>query len=51
MALPPRDPYYRRYWARSNRPYTGCGCLYPLLMLILVWWLLSFFFTPLAFWY
>ncbi len=58
MGIPPRGPFYRRYWGRYNRhwerynrPYTGCGCLYPLLLLILAWWLLSFFFTPLAFWW
>lgn len=51
MALPPRDPYYRRYWTRYNRPYTGCGCLYSVLMLILLWWLLSLFIPAFAFWF
>jgi len=58
MAVPPpREPYpsrdvparawYGRYWGYYNRPRTGCGCLYTLLL----YWLLSLLFTPLAFWY
>jgi hypothetical protein len=54
MAVPPndprRDPAYRRYWGYSNRPFAGCGCLYALLLFVLVWWLLSFLFPPFAFW-
>jgi hypothetical protein len=51
--VPPGDPYgpgYRRYWGYYNRPFGGCGCLYSLLVLLLVLWLLSLFFPGLAFW-
>lgn len=48
---PPNDPYpwYRRYWGYYNRPY-GCGCLYTLLVLALLWWLLALLIPGLAFW-
>lgn len=46
--VPPADPWYRRrYWVY---PYPGCGCLWTLLMFMLIWWLLSLLFAPLAFW-
>ncbi len=41
MAYPPADPWHRRYWRTYNRPYSGCGCLYTLILLLLIWWLLS----------
>lgn len=56
MAVPPQDPvpppapWYRRYWGYYNRPYTGCGCLYTLLIVVLLWFILSLFIPPLAFW-
>jgi hypothetical protein len=49
MTIPPRDPYYRRYWTRYNRPYSGCGCLYTLLC-SLVYWLMSLFVPAIVFW-
>ncbi|MDP9378719.1 MAG: hypothetical protein M3Q29_00965 [Chloroflexota bacterium] len=50
MAVPPRGPGYRRYYGYYNRPFTGCGCLYSLLIFLLFYWLFSLLFTPLAFW-
>ena len=51
MAVPPpRDPWYRRYWAYYNRPYSGFGCLWTVLLFILIYWLLSFVFRALIFW-
>lgn len=50
MAIPPEDPGYRRYWGYTNRPYSGCGCLYFLLLFLLMYWILSLFFVPLAWW-
>lgn len=51
MRTPPGDPRYRRYWGYYNRPRPGCGCLYTLLLFLLFYWLLSFLWTPMAFWY
>ena len=48
--VPPRSPWYGRYWGYYNRPYTGCGCLYSLLLIILLWWILAWFFPPLGIW-
>ncbi|MBW3632430.1 MAG: hypothetical protein KY456_05300 [Chloroflexi bacterium] len=51
MAVPPpRDPWHRRYWGYYNRPFAGAGCLWTILMIILIWWVLSFFFEALFFW-
>lgn len=41
---PSRDPWYRSQWGRYNRPYGGCGCLYTLLILLLVWMLCGLLF-------
>lgn len=44
---PPREesprgvPPHRRYWAYANRPYPGFGCLWPLILFLLICWLLS----------
>jgi high-affinity Fe2+/Pb2+ permease len=47
---PPPGPWYRRYWGYSNRPYTGCGCLWLILVIIIVWWIIAaFFYTPARF--
>ncbi len=51
MAIPPRDPWYRRYYGYANRPRPGCGCLYSLLLFVLLYWLFSLMFAPLGFWY
>jgi hypothetical protein len=53
MAIPPqpRDPWYRGYWTRYNRPYGGCGCLYSLLFFLAIWWLISLLYPPMWFWY
>ena len=49
MTMPPRGPGYRRYWAYYDRPRSGCGCLYTILMIFILYWLFSLFITPLAF--
>ena len=57
MAVPPDyrypagGPWYRRYWGYYDRPRTGCGCLYTLLVVVLIWALFSLLITPLPFWY
>jgi hypothetical protein len=33
---PPQDPWHQRYWAYTNRPFRGCGCLGFLLLGILL---------------
>lgn len=48
--IPPGDPWHRRYWVAYNRPYAGCGCLWTILLILLVWWVLSFLFPPMAVW-
>lgn len=50
MAVPPRDPWHRRYWGYYSRPYTGCGCLYTIIVIVLIWALLSWFFAWPWFW-
>jgi len=52
-SLPPADPWHRRYWRYYNRPRPGCGCLYLVALVLVVWWLLTFFFPPLGwrYWY
>ena len=51
MAVPPPNPWYRRYYGYYRRPYSGCGCLYSLLVVVLIWFLLSLFIEALAiFW-
>ncbi len=51
MAVPPpRDPWHRRYWGYYNRPYSGFGCLWTFLLIILAWYVLSLFFRGLVFW-
>ncbi len=49
MAVPPRDPWYRRRYGFYT-PFYGWGCLWTLLLLILFYWLLSLVIAPLAFW-
>ncbi|HRW05470.1 MAG TPA: hypothetical protein P5121_10265 [Caldilineaceae bacterium] len=54
MTVPPREPYndpwHRRYWGYSNRPYSGCGCLYLILIFLLIWWVVSLFVPGIAIW-
>lgn len=50
MALPPREgplvreSWYRRGWARANRPFVGCGCLTLVLVALVLWWLFTVIF-------
>ena len=46
---PRRGVPFNRYWGYARRPYSGCGCLYSLLMLIVIWFLLSLFIDALWF--
>lgn len=51
MAEPPgREPRYRRYWRYYNRPYPGFGCLYMLILFLLLWFLLSLIVDALVIW-
>jgi hypothetical protein len=52
MAVPPRRPvpWYRRYWGYYNRPYTGCGCLYTVFLILVAWFILSWFIPALVIW-
>ena len=50
---PVYDPWYRRYWGYYNRPYTGCGCLYTVLLFLILLILFSLFvpaLEPVRFW-
>ena len=57
MAVPPpvgpyaAGPWHRRYWGYYDRPRAGCGCLYTLLVVMLIWAVFSLLITPLPFWY
>lgn len=46
MASAPPDPWHRRDYGYRNRPYTGCGCLSALALILVFWWLLSWLFFP-----
>jgi len=48
---PPYEPRRRRDWRTYDRPYTGCGCLYAILILLLIWWILSFLLAPARGWW
>ncbi|HYE64762.1 MAG TPA: hypothetical protein VD966_04210 [Pyrinomonadaceae bacterium] len=48
--VPPRESRRRRYWSYYQRPYTGCGWLYTLFVILLFWWLLSLLFPTLGVW-
>lgn len=51
MAEPPMsNPSYRRYWGAYNRPFAGAGCLFTLLLFLLLWFLLSLLFDALVIW-
>ncbi len=50
MAYPSLDPWHRRYWNTYNRPYGGCGCLYSILIILVLWWILSWFWPGAYFW-
>ncbi|HEX7359046.1 MAG TPA: hypothetical protein VF283_01005 [Bryobacteraceae bacterium] len=39
--LTPRPRGHRRYWGYYNRPYPGCGCLWILIILFIIWWIAS----------
>lgn len=45
----PNDPidqraWHRRYWDTYNRPYPGCGCLWAIVVVLFIWWILSWAF-------
>jgi hypothetical protein len=46
----PPDPWYRGYWGWGyyNRPYSGCSCLWVILVIVIVWWLIAWFWYPSA---
>ncbi len=43
---PPLDPWHRRYWGYYNRPYTGCGCLWTIVVIVIIWWIIAAFAYP-----
>jgi len=39
---PPNYPGgYRRYWGYYNRPYAGCGCLWTIIIILIIWWIIA----------
>jgi len=40
---PPPDPWHRRYWGYYNRPFPGCGCLWVIIICIIIWWIIAAF--------
>jgi hypothetical protein len=45
---PTPDPWHRRYWGYYNQPYGGCGCLWTLLLIIIIWWIIALWRWPAA---
>lgn len=39
----PPDPWHRRYWGYWDRPYGGCGCLWAIIVIIIIWWIIAAF--------
>ena len=37
--IPQRRPFYHRHWTTYNRPYSGCGCLWIVLVILFIWWI------------
>ncbi len=48
---PPLGPWHRRYWGYYNRPYSGCGCLWTILIIVIIWWLIALFWGPARFYW
>lgn len=46
---PPGDPWHRRYWGYYNRPYPGCGCLWLIVVIVIIWWICALLWTPARF--
>lgn len=47
---PPLDPWHRRYWRYYNRPFPGCGCLFTIIVILIIWWIIAAFaYTPARF--
>jgi hypothetical protein len=42
----PGPPFYRRYWTTYNRPYSGCGCLWLIIVFFFIYWILSWIWFP-----
>ncbi len=49
MVVPPQAPPRRGYWGFINRPYMGCGCLYPIVLFFVILLLVSLFVDALRF--
>lgn len=37
----PRPRFYRRYWDTYNRPYSGCRCLWIIIIIAFIIWIIS----------
>lgn len=45
---PPGPP--RGYWGYWNRPYSGCGCIWAIFVIVIIWWIIaSFAYEPARF--
>lgn len=40
---PPEYPggWYRRYYGYYDRPYAGCGCLWAIIIVLIIWWIIA----------
>lgn len=45
------DQFHRRYWTYTNRPYGGCGCLWLLLIVVTIYFIVSLLYSPFRFGY
>jgi hypothetical protein len=46
----PEEPWYRNWWARTNRPNRGCACVSVLVAAVVIWALLALVFPGLGLW-
>jgi hypothetical protein len=43
MNTPGGPPGPRGYWGYWDRPYTGCGCIWAIFVIIIIWWIIAAF--------
>jgi len=46
-----RGPWHRICWRSVKQRFAGAGCLYTLVLSLLIWWLLALILPPFALWF
>jgi hypothetical protein len=44
--LLPSARLLQRSWGYANRPFPGCGCLWLVLVVVIIWWVIAAFVYP-----